>query len=99
MDGALGHRNAVPIGFPDDAAAGDPSAGYYNRVSARPMIAAGVYVNFRRASELGGRDHQRRVKEPALRQIFQQPGEGPVELGKIVLGQTVEDLLVVVPVA
>ena len=65
--------------FADDAAAVDAAAAEHHGERRPPVVAAGVLVDPRRAAELAGHDHQRRVEQAAVGQVAEQRRHAGVE--------------------
>ena len=74
------------------------AAGQQGAADLRPVVAAGVLVDARRAAELAPGDHRHVVEHAARFQVVDQGAERLVELGAVVAHQ-VEVLAVAVPAA
>ena len=84
-----------PVGPP----AADAAAGHDHRLALRPVVAAGVLVDLRRAAEVAGPVDQRLVQQPAVLQVFEQGGERPVGVRQAAVLERGEVVLVRVPAA
>src|SRR5579872_2000491 len=75
---------ADAVGRSVDRTAADPRAGEKRRVTLGPMVAAGMWTvhNLRSAPEFTHDDHQRRLQEPALIEVFQKCRQRLVEHGQ-----------------
>ena len=70
---------AALVARADHLAGLDAAAGQRQRPAVRPVIAAQVGIDDRRAAEFAHRDHQRGLQQAALVQVFHQRGERAVE--------------------
>src|SRR5438105_5046260 len=75
-DRMVGGVGARFVGGADGLAAADAAAGEDDGVALRPVVAAGGFVDDRRAAKIAHPDDERRVEQPALRKIIEQRGEG-----------------------
>ena len=65
----------------DDLAGPHAAAGQQGEIDRRPVVPAGSLVDDRRAAELAPDDDRDILVQPALMKVFDQRGEGHVELG------------------
>src|SRR5262249_10290489 len=63
-------------GRADDLAAAQAAAGHQGAAYVRPVVAAGVFVDLRRAAELAPRGDGHLVQQSTLVQILDQRGQG-----------------------
>ena len=68
----LGWKHPLGITRPVHIAPLDPTAGKQRRVALRPVVAAGVVVDLRRATKLPNPHDERVVDQPPLLQVIQQ---------------------------
>ena len=57
----------------------DASSSQQRAPDARPVVASACAIELGSTAELAGRNHQRRVKQPAGSKVVEQCREGPVE--------------------
>jgi hypothetical protein len=78
-DGSIRHLGSVGASLADDLSALDAAAGQHRRPRVRPVIAAAIAVDFRRASKLAHPDKQGRLQHAALFEVAHQGGPGRIE--------------------
>ena len=77
VDRAIGDLGAQAIGGADHLAGAEAAAGEQAAADLRPVVAAGVVVDLRRAAELAPGDHGDVVGQAALVQVFDQRRQRP----------------------
>ena len=82
-----------------DPPAADAASGHQHRLARRPVVAAGVLVDFRSAAEVAGPVDQRFPQEPALLEVLDERRDRLVGLRESTLLERGEVLLVGVPAA
>ena len=96
-DGMVNDVDAVFVGGADDLAVFHAAAADHDRPASRPVIAARVLIDPRRAAELTHPDDRGRLEQPAVGQVGDQRRHALVELGEKPLRQRVEIVGVRVP--
>src|SRR5438105_4406253 len=84
------------VGGGDDLASGHAAAGQQDAVHGGPVVAAGVFVDARRAAELAPDDHADVPAQAALVDVVDQGGDAAVE-DRQVVAQVAEVAAVGVP--
>src|SRR5262245_1277113 len=67
--GSGGGEGALLVGGADHLADFGAGAGEEDRAGGAPVVAAAVFVDLRRAAELGEEDDERAIEQPALPEI------------------------------
>src|SRR5262249_18582686 len=98
VDGALLGVFAQAVGGADGLAGAHAAAGEQGAADLRPVVAAGLLVDARRAAELAPGDDRHVVEPAADLQVVEQGTQAAVELAAVVAHQ-VEVLAVAVPAA
>ena len=79
VDAAICNLAAEPVRRADDLAGLHPAAGEQRAADLRPVIAPGVRVDLRGASELAPRHHRHVLVQPTLMQILDERAHGLIE--------------------
>src|SRR5262245_49851843 len=85
-DGTRFGLAAEAIGGTNDVARFHATAGHESARDARPVVAAGVLVDLRRAAKLAPGDDRTIVGQAALVQVLNQSGHGFVEYRQLLFG-------------
>jgi hypothetical protein len=80
-----------------DLSSADAASCQDHGVAGRPVVAAGLGVDSRRAAKLTQTYHQRLLQQPLLVQIFQQGGKAQIEKRQQVVLKLAEIICVRVP--
>ena len=96
-DGTVDDVDAVFVGRADDLAVFHAAAADDDRPASRPVIAARVLIDPRRAAELTHPDDRGGIEQPAVGQVGDQGRHALVELGEKPLRERVEIVGVGVP--
>src|SRR5262249_14266395 len=97
-DGQVGGVGGRGVGGAVHLPAAYAGAGQKRRLAEAPVVAAGVLVQLRRPPELATPDDERLVEEAAAMQVVERGRQAAVEVRQRVVLQTVEAVLVRVPV-
>src|SRR5207248_2838516 len=98
LDWSIGGFSAQPIGGADHLAGLHAAAGEQSARDARPMVAAGVFVDGGGSAELAPDDNRNILVEAALVQVIYQRAHALVEQREV-LPQRAEIVAVMVPAA
>ena len=98
VEGAVIGLAAEAVRGADDLAGPHAAAGQHGAGNLRPVVAAGVVVDLRRAAELAPKDHRHVLVQAALMQVLDQRAEALVEQ-RTVLPERVVDAAVMIPAA
>ncbi len=92
------HLGSLFVGRADQLAPLHAGAGEQQRRGLLPVVAAGVFVDLRRAAEFAETDDERILQQSAGRHVFDQRRKTLIELGQLLV-QVFENLGVMVPAA
>ncbi len=83
VDGSVGDFSSDPVGRSDDLAGAESASGEEGAADFRPVIATGLLVDARGATELAPGDHQRVVEHASLVEVGNKRTEPLVEQGRV----------------
>ena len=96
---AVGDRRGMAVGGADHLSGAEATSGEQSAADCRPMIAARILVDLRRAAELAPGDDRHVFIEPTFVKILDERGESLIELRQVRVLHAVERVAVKVPAA